>query len=89
MPALTRPSSTCCRMGRFATGIITFGRELVKGRKRVPSPAASTTAFKSMASGQRFLFFVIKRWCLNLGIPAAQLIFMLKGIILANQPQRF
>src|SRR5574344_58724 len=44
MPAATTELRTCSRMGRFATGSMTFGRFFVSGRSRVPSPAARMTA---------------------------------------------
>src|SRR2546428_4291649 len=44
-PSSTRARVTCSRIGRFPTGIITFGSEAVKGPMRAPSPAARTTAF--------------------------------------------
>src|SRR4030066_869425 len=42
---LTNESTTYPRIGRFAIGIMTLGSDTVKGLNRIPSPAASTTAF--------------------------------------------
>ena len=43
--SLFEARTTCSRIGRFPTGIITFGSEAVKGPIRAPSPAARITAF--------------------------------------------
>jgi hypothetical protein len=53
MSFLTKESTTYSRIGRFAIGIITFGSETVKGLKRIPSPAASTTAFMRITPAQK------------------------------------
>src|SRR5439155_25697866 len=47
-PCRPRWSSTCARMGRSTSGIRGLGMVSVRGRRRVPSPPTSTTAFMSV-----------------------------------------
>src|SRR6266436_8482030 len=44
MPFCTSSSTTYCTIGLRATGSISFGCDLVAGRRRVPTPATGTIA---------------------------------------------
>src|SRR5215472_18115088 len=46
-PCAFRWRKTCSIKGRLTTGCIGFGRWMVNGRKRVPSPPTRMTAFTS------------------------------------------
>ena len=46
-PAATASSTTYWMAGLSTTGSISFGVAFVAGRKRVPSPAAGTTALRT------------------------------------------
>jgi hypothetical protein len=50
IPFCDRASIAYSMMGRFATGIITFGFDTVNGLNLVPSPAARITAFNFVPS---------------------------------------
>src|SRR5947199_7577542 len=48
-PDRTASSTTYCMSGLSTSGSISFGDAFVAGRKRVPSPAAGNTAFRTFA----------------------------------------
>ena len=49
IPARTASSTTYWMAGLSTSGSISFGCAFVAGRKRVPSPAAGITAFRTIS----------------------------------------
>src|SRR5262245_7179011 len=63
MPAATASSTTSWSVGTSTIGSISFGTALVAGRKRVPSPAAGITAFRTCAIAEDLSIAVGHRRC--------------------------
>src|SRR5579864_2543009 len=56
IPEATAPSTMYWITGLSTTGSISLGTALDAGRKRVPSPAAGMTAFRTRLTNEQLLF---------------------------------